>query len=259
MRIPILMYHRLGDAHNAWEHKYCVSPARFRAHMTQLAAQGWWALSLEEFFRWLDEGITPAGNPFLLTFDDGFLGIHAHAAEVLTALNWPATVFLVSSLIGKTDEWGARHNPSGASYPLLGARHIHELARAGFTFQSHTRSHTDLPTLDDLALRDELQGSRQALSELLGQRVEYLAYPYGRHDERVIHLAREAGYRAAFSVQPGFNRPDVDHFRLRRLDVFGSDSAQALSRKIKLGSNDGSLINILRYNSSRVLARLGLQ
>jgi peptidoglycan/xylan/chitin deacetylase (PgdA/CDA1 family) len=86
--------------------------------------------------------------------------------------------------------------------------------------------------------------------------VDFLAYPYGHYDDRVLNAARAAGYRAAFSVQPGFNRRDVDRFRLRRLDVFGTDTARALVRKITLGSNDGSLGNWLGYGANRLLARL---
>ncbi len=259
MRVPILMYHRVGDAHNAWEQKYCVSPERFRRHMQRLARDGWRAISLTHFFDWLEARAPLPERPFLLTFDDGFLGIHTHAAEVLTQLRWPAAVFLVSALTGQTDLWGARHNPSGATYPLLDASQINELAACGFDFQSHTRSHADLPTLDDAELRRELQDSRLELASLLGKPVDYLAYPYGHLDARVIDFTRDAGYRAAFSVQPGFNRPDVDRYRLRRLDVFGTDTATQLARKMRLGTNDGSLANGLRYQISRVRARLGLQ
>lgn len=88
--------------------------------------------------------------------------------------------------------------------------------------------------------------------------VPYLAYPYGRHDERVIEATRAAGYRAAFSVQPGFNRPELDLYRIRRIDVFGTDSAARLLRKVKLGSNDGSLAMEVRYFAKRLGARVGL-
>jgi len=75
----------------------------------------------------------------------------------------------------------------------------------------------------------------------------------------VLKAAKAAGYAAAFSTQPGFNRHDIDRFRLRRLDVFGTDTPAALVRKIQLGSNDGSLGNVLRYGANRVLARFSRQ
>lgn len=259
IRIPVLMYHRVGIAHNDWERKYCVSAARFSDHMHTLARDGWHAVSIKDFFSWLDGSVELPQQSFLLTFDDGFLGVHEHAAPVLAALGWPATVFLVSQLIGQRDAWCEAHNPSGVTYPLMDATHIRELRAQEFSFHSHTRNHADLPTLDDSALHGQLAGARDDLQTLLGEAVDYLAYPYGHYDDRVLHAAQTAGYRAAFSVQPGFNRRDVDRFRLRRLDVFGTDSAAALRRKITLGSNDGSLGHSLGYAANRLLARLGLQ
>jgi len=258
-RIPVLMYHRVGDAHNDWERKYCVSSARFSAHMHTLAHTGWQAVTIDDFFSWLDGKIELPEQSFLLTFDDGFLGVYEYAAPVLTALGWPATVFLVSQLIGQRDAWCEAHNPSGVTYPLMDASQIRELRECGFSFHSHTRSHADLLTLDDNALHDQLAGARDDLQTVLGVAVDYLAYPYGRYDDRVLLAAQAAGYCAAFSVQPGFNRPDIDRFRLRRLDVFGTDSAAVLCRKITHGTNIGSLGHSLQYFANRLLTRLGMR
>ena len=119
MRVPVLMYHRVGVAHNDWERKYCVGAQRFAEHMRTLARAGWQAVSIDRFFAWLDGGADLPEQSFLLTFDDGFLGVHEHAAPVLAELGWPATVFLVSQLIGQRDSWCEAHNPSGVTYPLM--------------------------------------------------------------------------------------------------------------------------------------------
>ncbi|MGO9444354.1 MAG: polysaccharide deacetylase family protein [Thiobacillaceae bacterium] len=253
------MYHRIGQAHNDWEGKYCVSPERFACQMRALAAHGHRAITLDDFVSWLEgQHELPKGS-FLLTFDDGFLGVHDHAAPVLEGLSWPATVFLVSALTGKQDEWCRNENPSGATYPLLDITHIASLTKRGFSFHSHSRHHVRLSELTDAELEDELAGSRSELAALLGTTPDFLAYPYGLYDERVIQHARRAGYRAAFSVQPGFNRRGGDPFRIRRLDVFGTDTAAMLLRKLKLGSNDGSLAHSAQYFTNRMLARLGIK
>jgi peptidoglycan/xylan/chitin deacetylase (PgdA/CDA1 family) len=225
--------------------------------MRHLARQGMRACSLTDFFAWLDKKQTLPEGSFLLTFDDGFLGVYEHAARVLRELRWPATVFLVSSLIGEHDEWCRIQNPSGATYPLLASEHIRAMRDMGFTFQSHTRLHPDLTTLSEDDLAAELAGSRQDLEDILGEKVHYLAYPYGRFNEHVINSARAAGYEAAFSTQPGFNRRGVDRHRIRRLDIFGTDTASMLARKIYFGSNDGSWQQTLRYYTGRVAAKLG--
>jgi peptidoglycan/xylan/chitin deacetylase (PgdA/CDA1 family) len=139
---------------------------------------------------------------------------------------------------------------------LLSADEILDMQRRGVAFHSHTCSHASLPSLDDDRLAHELVESRAALQRLLGRKVEYLAYPFGRADERVVAAARQAGYRAAFSAQPGFNRRDVDRFRIRRIDVYGTDTPAMLMRKVRLGTNDGRLSNLARYYLTRAKARL---
>ena len=258
-RIPALMYHRVGEAHNAWEARYCIPPHRFAAHMRALGDAGMQAVHLEDFIAWLEGQRNLPRGAFLITFDDGFLGVLEHAAPVLERLGWPATMFLVSQLIGKTDEW-CRNDPrntTGATYPLMNQAQLQELRGAGFTLQSHTRSHPDLTTLSDESLAEELAQSRQELQQLLDQPIDYLAYPYGRHDERVMEAARQAGYHAAFSTRSGFNRRDVNPFQIRRIDVYGTDTPAMLLRKVRLGCNDGSLRHSLRYYAGRVAARLG--
>jgi peptidoglycan/xylan/chitin deacetylase (PgdA/CDA1 family) len=251
------MYHRIGTAHNEWESRYCIPPEQFAKHMHHLANRGMRASSLADFFAWLGEDKPLLEGSFLLTFDDGFLGVYEHAAPVLEELGWPATVFLVSRLIGRKDEWCQTRNPSGASHPLLASEHIRAMRDTGFTFQSHTRLHPDLTTLSEDDLVAELAGSRQDLEDMLGEKVRYLAYPYGRFNEHVLSTARAAGYEAAFSTQPGFNRRGVDLYRIHRLDISGTDTATMLARKIYFGSNDGSWQQTAKYYRGRIAEKLG--
>ena len=256
--IIVLMYHRVGMARNAWESRYAIGPGRFEAHMLALERGGLRAVAVDSLNDWLEGGASPAPGAFVLTFDDGFRDVRLNALPVLERLRWPFTVFLVSSLIGKEDVWTRASNPDGVTYPLLDADEILDMQRRGVSFQSHSRCHSSLPTLDDDQLATELIASRASLQQMLGRPVDYFAYPFGHVDERVVAATRRAGYRAAFSTQPGFNRRDVDRFRIRRIDVYGTDTPGMLMRKVRLGTNDGSASNLARYYLARARARLPL-
>ena len=256
LRIPVLMYHRVGEAHNEWESRYAISPGNFAAHMESLARKGYRAVGIDALVGWLEGGPSLPEGSLLVTFDDGFRGVREHALPVMERLDWPFTVFLVSDLIGGEDIWTRVSNPAGVTYPLLDAQEIQDMQMRGVSFHSHTRSHASLPTLDDDQLSAQLAGSRQVLSGLLGHEVPYIAYPFGHLDDRVEAAARAAGYRAAFSTQPGFNRRDVSRFRIRRIDVYGTDTPNMLLRKVKLGSNEGSLGHAARYYLDRLKSRL---
>jgi len=254
--VIVLMYHRVGSAHNAWEARYAIRPERFEAHMLALAQRGMQPVSVDALSDWLENGTSLSAGAFVLTFDDGFRDVRKHALPVLERLRWPFTVFLVSNLVGAEDVWTRESNPDGATYPLLNAEEILDMQHRGVSFHSHTCSHASLPSLDDDRLLHELVESRAALQRLLGRPVDYLAYPYGHLDERVVTAAGNAGYRVAFSTQPGFNRRDVDRFRIRRIDVYGTDTPAMLVRKVRLGTNDGRLSNLARYYLTRAKARL---
>jgi peptidoglycan/xylan/chitin deacetylase (PgdA/CDA1 family) len=255
-RVPVLMYHRVGAAHNDWEARYAISPDAFAAHMRAVEDAGYRAVDADALVSWLEGGPAVPEGAILVTFDDGFRGVHEHALPIMEHLGWPFTVFLVSDLIGQQDSWTRAANPAGVSYPLLDADEIVDMQRRGVGFHSHTRTHPSLPTLDDAALADQLAGSRAQLAQRLGHEVAYLAYPYGHIDARVEAAARVAGYRAAFSTQSGFNRCDVNRFRIRRIDVYGTDTPAMLLRKLRLGSNDGSLSHATGYYLDRLKSRL---
>ncbi len=255
-RVPVLMYHLISAIPARDEDRYCVAAARFEQHMEALHRAGYSACSMEAFQAWLGGTRALPVRTFLLTFDDGFLGVYEHAFPVLQARRWPFTVFLVSQLIGEADDWRLRDRRTTRAQRLLGMEQIREMQRAGVHFGSHSRSHADLPRLGAAALRDELAGSRAELEDALGCEVRELAYPYGRSDDHVITAARAAGYVTAFTTEPGFNRPAQDSHRVRRLDVYGADTAGMLLRKVELGSNEGSFSGLIRYYGQRALARV---
>jgi peptidoglycan/xylan/chitin deacetylase (PgdA/CDA1 family) len=254
-RVPVLMYHRVGPAHNAWEARYAITPETFAQHMQALRRARHHAVTVDALVDWLEGGPSLPPGAIVVTFDDGFRGVHDHALPVMESLGWPFTVFLVADLIGRDDAWTRHENPAGVTYPLLDADEIADMQRRGVAFHSHTLNHPSLPTLDDAALAEQLGGSRVRLSQLLGREVRYLAYPFGHVDDRVEAATRAAGYRAAFSTRSGFNRRDVERFRIRRLDVYGTDTVAMLLRKVRFGSNDGSLTQAATYYVSRVTSR----
>jgi peptidoglycan/xylan/chitin deacetylase (PgdA/CDA1 family) len=257
-RVPVLMYHRVDPTVAASDFAYAVSRDRFAAQLDWLADHGWRPCTLRAFDAWFASREVLPERSVLITFDDGFAGLHAQVLPLLAARGWPATVFLVSGLVGGHDTWIAREHGGAAGHALLDRGQIAEMAAAGIEFHSHSAGHLDLTALDDTALRDQVAGSRAALQDLLGTTVDFFAYPFGRHDERVRAAVQAAGYRLAFSVDPGFNRPGQNPYAVRRLDITGGDTPARFGRKVALGSNDGSPAAQWRYVAARIGARLGL-
>jgi peptidoglycan/xylan/chitin deacetylase (PgdA/CDA1 family) len=246
------MYHRVEPDPAGGDTRLCVPPRLFDTQLDWLSDHGYRPCSAADFADWfLGLKALPPGS-VLITFDDGYAGLHEHALPRLSARQWPAAVFLLSGLIGQRDHWAADQSGTRGAHALLDRGQIAEMMLHGFEFHSHTRTHADLTTLDDAELQAQVSGSRQDLQDLLGTNVDSFAYPFGRGDDRVRRAVEAAGYRLAFSVRSGFNRSGADRLAVRRLDITGEDTRARFGRKLAMGSNDGSLSARLRYLAHRL-------
>lgn len=252
IRIPILMYHRIGDPDHARD-IYCIHPDRFSAQMRALARVGYRAVSIEDFDAWRRGLRSLPEDAFVLTFDDGFTGVHDFAAPILKELEWPATVFVVAGKLGSQSDWEVTTREPMPPHRLMDAIQLRKLSAQGFSLHSHSLLHHDLTTLDMSTLEQDLRDSRILIADITGHEPEYLAYPYGRHNEAVRNAVQRVGFAMAFSVESGFNRAGENAYQVRRLDVFGTDTPSMLLRKIRLGTNDGSLVYMMRYYLHRIL------
>lgn len=251
-RMLVLMYHRIDPVKKGDDVQLCVTPEQFEGHLDWLAEHQYRPCSIADFNEWITGSKTLPRHSVLITFDDGFRGLHEHVLPRLSKRGWPATVFLVSGLIGQCDHWVANAFGERGVNALLDGTQIAEMARHGMDFQSHSRHHADLTSLSDAELQVQILGSRQDLQDLLSTPVDYFAYPFGRFDERVQRSVEAAGYRLAFSVRSGFNRVGANRLAVRRLDITGHDSRARFGRKISMGTNDGSLRAQLRYFADRL-------
>lgn len=254
-RALILMYHQVTQPQSAQEHRFCTPPEEFVRQMDHLLEHHV-PVTLDAMVAGLRGERTLPDGAVHVTFDDGFVGVLEHAAPVLAARAIPATMYAVSERLGRTNDWmTARGFPAR---PLVTAAQLRELGSMGFAIGSHTCSHARLTEVDRERLAQELTASKHTLEDVMGQPVRHFAYPYGLHDDTVRRAVVDAGYDTACSTVSGFNRRGEDAFRLRRIDVFGTDRPWQFRQKLRFGRNESGRLFALQYYAGRVGARLGL-
>jgi peptidoglycan/xylan/chitin deacetylase (PgdA/CDA1 family) len=100
-----------------------------------------------------------------------------------------------------------------------------EMIEGGMAFGSHTHSHHVLSQLDANEQLQELSLSRTVLREKLGCEAESIAYPVGgptAFSETTKQLARQSGYRVAFSFYGGTNSPgQTPPYDVKRIGIGG--------------------------------------
>jgi len=217
------MYHQVGefDPPSAHRATFCHI-RRFRAQMAYLHRFGYKVISLKDALDALfGDGPLP-GQAVVLTFDDGCQNFREHAFPVLRQYGFPATVFLVSGLLGRNAQWLA---DEGRVAPrLMDSQTIRELGTKNITFGSHTLSHASLIRISPAQITEEIVRSKADLEELLDQEIEYFCYPNGDFDDAVVATVREAGYKAALSCIRGSATPFDNIFILPRKAISYGDS-----------------------------------
>lgn len=200
--VPILMYHAVAHRPAPAARRLSVTPEAFTAQMELLAAHRFTALTASELAHaWRTGGPLPR-RPVLITFDDGFAGVHHHALPVLARLRLRATLFAVSGWLSDGTGGGA-----GAPDTMLDWRQARELAEAGVEIGAHSHTHPQLDQCDDATLRRELGHCRDVLTDRLGHPPVSFAYPYGYSDRRVRRAVREAGFTQALAVGNALAHP----------------------------------------------------
>jgi peptidoglycan/xylan/chitin deacetylase (PgdA/CDA1 family) len=206
----ILTYHSIDDSGSA----ISVSPVTFARHVDWLASGRVHVTTLETLAM-LDDGV----DAVALTFDDGFENVARLAAPALRRHGLPATIFVVTDRVGRTNAWGDRVSQSIPVLPLLDWPGLLALRDDGWSIGAHTRTHCDLTALDAMAARAEIEGSLDEIAARTGARPTAFAYPFGRVSDAVATLTASLCAQACTTVMRPLMPGDEPH-RLPRLDAY---------------------------------------
>jgi peptidoglycan/xylan/chitin deacetylase (PgdA/CDA1 family) len=186
----ILMYHHLAEVAG---NRMCVSPRRFAEQMTWLKRHGLRGVAVGTLVDAMRAG--RQRGLVGITFDDGYHNLVEAALPVLLRHGFTATMFIISGLLGGTNEW-----EGVPVWPLMSADQVRELAAAGMEIGSHSTTHLRLPGVAAQQLEAEVSESRASLGELIGAQIRGFAYPYGSMDTAARHAVRDAGYDYACTI-----------------------------------------------------------
>ena len=218
--IPVLNYHQINDTE---KNALTVNTEQFEAQMKYLSENGYTAITPADMLDAWENGTQLPEKPVIITFDDGYLDNYNHAFPVLEKYQLKATIFLISDYVN--------------TYPnYLTWSAVQDMQQSGLIdFESHTLSHEELTKAPDLdEAKHQLTGSKQAIEWNLGKQVNFIAYPCGEYNDAIEQATKDAGYRAAFTVNYGLAEPGEDPFILDRVPIFGSNSHTLARFKLRL-------------------------
>ena len=103
LTIPLLLYHKLGDSpRGRVVPGHYVSARLFRRQLAFLRARGYQSVPLTAF---LDPTRDLPAKPVVITFDDGYRGLHQHGLPILAEQGFSATIFMVAGGVDRGNYW----------------------------------------------------------------------------------------------------------------------------------------------------------
>ncbi len=229
----ILVFHKLTSKLSFGSTNY--SPQRFSHLLAFLQRQGYIFQPLEQ--------VLSEDNPqaVAITFDDGYYHLADVLQPIMDKYRFQPVIFMPTRFIGKANRWDYSH--LFRSTPHLDARRIKDLSNLGVEFGSHGHSHVNLHRCDDETLRYELRHSKAVLEDILGRKVNYVSYPFGRHNQRVLEAVKEAGYTRGFTMS--FPEKTDNALTIGRYAVYGFDTSRSVLRKLR----GGPLYNVEKWKA----------
>ncbi|MFE5398226.1 polysaccharide deacetylase family protein [Streptomyces sp. NPDC056568] len=207
------MYHAVATDPNDATRALSVAPRAFAEQMAAIADRGLTPLGTAELAAAWRSGRPLPRRPVLITFDDGYEGVHRHVLPVLAKYGFPATLFVSTGWLRGPYDTGA------ALDTMLDWDQVRELAAAGVEIGGHSHTHPQLDQLGEERLRFELIHCREIVADQVGAAPGSFAYPYGYSDRRVRRAVRETGYAQALAVGNGLARRAQGPYALRRVTV----------------------------------------
>jgi glycosyltransferase involved in cell wall biosynthesis/peptidoglycan/xylan/chitin deacetylase (PgdA/CDA1 family) len=232
--VPILMYHAFGKPGEPASQ--LVLPVRqFARQMAWLKRRNYHVLSLEEYLGYRLRHQLPPPRSVVITIDDGYAEIASHIQPILHRYNFPATVFLVSSKIGRLNNWTNIDALRGRQ--LLSWEEIKDLACQNIQFGAHSQTHPSLTDIPVEQAQAEITGSKADLEQMLEMPVTTFAYPHGEYDKTIQKFVDQAGFLGAVTVESGVNSWSLPPTALRRIEVEGTWSLLRFTLVLRLGGH----------------------
>jgi len=218
--VPVLIYHRiLSNPKEPGE--TVVSIDRFKEQMQYLKDNGYTTISMAELVSYMKGSGSVPDKAVVLTFDDGWKEMAA-VTQILNQHNFKASFWIIPD--------------KGIGGPYLDWNGVKNLAsNPNFEIGAHTMTHPwdknsnlvtwvdgKTPGKTEKDAEYEIKESKRVLESKLGKSIKYLAWPVGWYNDKLIQIAKDAGFEALLTVEDGANTRGGDVFRIRRIFIDGA-------------------------------------
>lgn len=214
--VSILGYHDFRERGGT---PMLIAAPKFREQMQAIKDSKIPVIPLDDVMAWKRGEKNIPEESIVITMDDGWEGVYAHAYPVLKEFGFPFTIYLYKKYV----------NIGGRS---LSWAQIKEMMANGCSVGSHSVSHDNLkkkPKSNTPAaiaehqqwILNELKDSRDFLEQNLKIKCTSFAYPFGIFDDAIMETGLQIGYESLVTVNGQKVTWDTLNGKLGRYIVHG--------------------------------------
>ena len=215
-QIPVLSYHNV-QANPKKPSDYFIATSVFEKHIKHLKAKGYQTILPDDIFNHYTKGIALPEKPIIISFDDTRKEHYNIVAPILEKVGFRGSFFIMTVAIGKKN--------------YMTAAEIKTLSDRKHYIGHHTYDHQDLRKLPLKEWGTQIDKPRKKLKDIIGKDVQYLAYPFGLCNDKVVQELKKRNFKGAFQLS-GKQHKNDPLFTMRRIIVPGTWNEARLIKEI---------------------------
>ncbi|HWP96246.1 MAG TPA: polysaccharide deacetylase family protein [Syntrophomonadaceae bacterium] len=237
----VLLYHNFGLG----ETGTTITPRRFSEHLDMLSREGFHVVSLQDVTQFIEKKKRLPPNAVAITMDDGNESNYTVAYPLLKKRNWPATMFVVVSLVNNSGDtskgawmdWSqlaalTEDNFDICSHSYDGHKFIKGTYPGGNAWLTSRFPGEDQAAYEK-RIFDDLVTSREVLKQHNFNSLDSFCIPFGYYNQSLIDAAQKAGFKYLWTTEHTPIKVDSPPWRLGRVSVgIGGTSAEKVKEML---------------------------
>jgi peptidoglycan/xylan/chitin deacetylase (PgdA/CDA1 family) len=212
--LTIIQYQNVSkhpDAYRLW-----LSTDSFQKQIEYLTANNFQPLSMDDAILYMKRKKSiENGRPISLTFDNGYQEFYENVFPILTQNQYPATLLISPSNVGKSTTVGT------LEVDYLSWDTLKELKKNDIIIGAYEDAAWNINDIPEDVVREHIVEYKKILEDKLGEEIRYFGVKEGVPEPAIRDLLIAEGYEAFLTECPTHRKPDL--YAIGRIQVDDDD------------------------------------
>jgi peptidoglycan/xylan/chitin deacetylase (PgdA/CDA1 family) len=190
VKFPVFLYHYIAVKIPKGKESIMITPSQFESDLKYLNAKGYHSITIKQLYDFLVNKSPLPKNPYMITFDDGYLNNYTFAYPLLKKYKINAVFFPIINSMGKSMLW---------SY--FSWAQAKQMQNSGLIeIQNHTTKHQVYTSLSLSNAKADILKAQSEIEQHLGKiSIKAFSYPIYRYNKTLLKEIKSLGFGIQFT------------------------------------------------------------